>query len=259
MARVFSRLGERPAAHQISRHSGRSPSIPTAKRAPDQDPLRHKPRVREAEAKSVGATLVPQATALGVRSLGSLRPEHLQRLQRLVGNRAVSQALPSTIQRLKGAPGTAQAGQPLTIEFSDDFREKHIAEDADGAKKATEKRIKSGGPPGIVKGTTPNHVAKLADWKAVIDAHAAVVPPDGEWSAEDGDIEEPTWVERLAQVTVTGWEPKKASNGDVPTPTPSTFKRYVGGKWQVTGSDFDDEDNLVTPGEAEILIDHLTQ
>ena len=70
---------------------------------------------------------MPHAAALGVRSLPSLRPENLQRLQRLVGNRVVSQALPSTIQRLKGAPGTAQAGQPLTIEFSDDFKEKHTA------------------------------------------------------------------------------------------------------------------------------------
>ncbi len=65
-------------------------------------------------------------------------------------------------------------------------------------------------------------------------------------------------MEPLAQVTVTGWEPRSVG-GKVPQPTPSTFKRYVGGKWQVTGSVFDDEDNLETPGSAQMLIDHITQ
>ncbi len=229
----------------------------TASHSPEHDPVGRKPHV----ADTLGKTRVagPQQSAvLSAQAQRSLSPQNVLRLQRLAGNRAVNRALPGTIQRLKGAPGTAQAGEPLTIKFSDDFKKKHTAENAAGAKAATELRIASGKPSAIVDGTIPNHVAKLADWKTVIDAHAAAVPPDGDWSPEDGDIDDPTWVERLAQVTVTGWEPKRVGT-KVPDPSPSTFKRYVGGKWQVTGSEFDDNDNLVTPGEAHMLIDHVTQ
>jgi hypothetical protein len=90
------------------------------------------------------------------------------------------------------------------------------------------------------------------------ESRIATGKPDAERSAEDGDIEDPTWVERLAKVAVTGWEPKKVGD-KVPEPGPSTFKRYVGGKWKLTGSAFDDNDDLVTPGAAEMLIEHVTQ
>ncbi len=230
----------------------------TANRTADEHPLRRKPRTPYAETQNRSSTEAPHLTALGAQTPQALSPQNVLRLQRLAGNNAVNRVLSPTIQRLKGAPGTAQAGKPLTYEFSDDFKKKHTGENATDAKKATEARVKTGKPSAIVDGTIPNHVAKLADWKTVIDAHAAAVPPDGEWSAEDGDIEDPTWVERLAQVTVTGWEPRSV-DGKVTEPGPSTFKRYVGGKWQVTGSVFDDEDNLDTPGAAHMLIDHLTQ
>jgi hypothetical protein len=221
----------------------------------DQHRLRHKQPARDSETKHRAAPAAPQLAALVPLSLS---PAHVLELQRLAGNRAVNRVLP-TIQRLKGAVGTAQAGKLLTtVAFSDDFKEKHTAENAAGAKAATERRIATKKPPAIADGTIPNHVAKLADWKTVIDADAAVVPPSGDWSEDYGDIEDPTWVERLAQVTVAGWEPRLVGKA-VPEPTSSTFKRYVGGKWQVTGSVFNDNGDLVTRGSAKMLIDHVTQ
>ena len=64
-------------------------------------------------------------------------------------------------------------------------------------------------------------------------------------------------VQRLSLIHIW-WEPKKVGE-TVTEPGPSTFKRYVGGKWKVTGAEIDEEDGTtVTPGEAHMLIDHVT-
>lgn len=161
------------------------------------------------------------------------------------------------VQRIKGAPGTKQAGKKLEFTLNDDFVLKHVAGDETKAKEVTEARIQTGGPPSMVAGTLANHMASKATWTEAIKASDTIVPPDDVWTSECGD-DGPQFVDKLASVTVDGFE-AQGTAGNVVART-ARFTRYVGGHWQVTGCEEDDEDGSYKSGTGTVSMDinHLT-
>ena len=159
------------------------------------------------------------------------------------------------VQRLKGAPGTKEAGKAVTFTISDAFKQKHVADDLAGAKEVTNNRIKSGSPAGIVAGTAANHVATEAAWTDAITASTEQVPPDGKWEVANGDDSE--FVNQLARVEVEGWEAQGTL--DNVNARAMTLRKYVGGTWKVADSE-EDDDGGFKDGVASVSmeIDHLT-
>lgn len=165
------------------------------------------------------------------------------------------------VQRLKGAPGTAEEGTEVTFTISDDFKEKHVANNSAEAVQATERRIATGKPPGIVAGTAPNNLAKLADWNKAIEDSTDLVPPENVWGGDNGFEDKRQFVNQLAKVEVAGWEAQGTKGNVVAKVT--TNKKYVGGHWEVTGSEFNDEEDgdgeyKQKSGSVTMDIDHLT-
>ncbi|MCA6924664.1 hypothetical protein [Pectobacterium versatile] len=182
---------------------------------------------------------------------GQSSPTYTTGIKQVTNNRVV--------QCLKGAVGTAQAGQPVTYKLNPDFITKHVANNIEEAVSVTEARIETGDPPGIVAGTAPNNLAKESDWKKALDSSAAIVPPESEWwegEWEDGN-KMVGWVTRLTKVQVDGWE-AIGTKGNV-TAKVATNKKYLGGTWTVKNCKFDaNEDYVDASGEVEMNISHLT-
>ena len=161
------------------------------------------------------------------------------------------------VQRLVGAEGTAEEGKPVPFVLEEEFITKHVAKDATEAKTVTEARIATGDPPGMVAGTAPNNLATKANWEKVINANKEIVPPEESgWVVENGDYDGGDHVERLATVTVDGWEAKGTK--DKVQVVAKKYKISVGGTWKVTGAEFDDADNPTTPGNVSLPIYHVT-
>ncbi|MBB1201203.1 hypothetical protein EGM70_12990 [Enterobacteriaceae bacterium 89] len=158
------------------------------------------------------------------------------------------------VQRLKGAKGTAQENQKAPYTLNPEFITKHVANNLAEAISVTEDRIKTGSPPGIVAGIAPNNLAKESEWRAAIDSCDDIVPPEDEWEGGYGD--DTQWAERIASVSVNGWE-AIGTKGNV-TAKVATNKKSLGGQWTVSGCQFDtNQDYVNASGKAGVDISHL--
>jgi hypothetical protein len=151
-------------------------------------------------------------------------------LQRLIGNQA-------TIQRFLGARGTNLAGQNVPVTFEQDFTDKHIAANAQGAITNTLNRINNNNAPSSMKdGTLANTVATQAAWTAAIDASQEKMPPLKDWEPDIGDYKDKfdNWVLTLADA----WEVTRTDPGADRAQTARTnvvkgHKRAVSGSWEI--------------------------
>ncbi len=185
------------------------------------------------------------------------RPEALvqRKLQKMIDSVHKSPPGGETVQRLRGAEGTAQEGDDVAYTLNKEFIEKHVADDAGEAETVTQERINSGSPAGIVNGTAPNSLAKQADWESALDTSNDVVPPEDEWEGCYGDMKQ--FVNQLTRVEVPGWE-AKGTTGNI-TVKQTTNKIYLGGEWEVKDCTFD-TDNEYKDGSGNVTMDisHLT-
>jgi len=175
-------------------------------------------QVGEARARDRVAQVRRAPTVPPIVSLQS----QLLAMQRAVGNQAV--------QRLIGAPGTMQAGQPVPFTLNAVFIAKHVADTAEEAKTKTLARITNGDAlPSMVNGTLGNTVATQAAWTAAIARSIETIPPEDDyWTAGEAVA-----AERLhhLKVEIEGWEATPATVRTLPT-----SKRTVGGTYQVNAN-----------------------
>ena len=182
----------------------------------------------------------------------SSQPHRLRAFQEILTDSA---NLP--IQRFIGADGTNQEGNTIPFTLDQEFNDKHVAADVDGAIANTQARIDDENDLGgsmIREGNIGNTVATNEVWTAAIDGNNDTIPeefygPSEDDKAEDdfdpADYNDSAYSGNSSYMEIDGWNVK--FEDDALVAEGITMERRVAGTYDVTNLD------------VSIDINHCTQ